>query len=276
LGKGDAAEREHLRHWLTVVPAGTLLVADAGFHGDGLAQAIVAAGASFLIRASGKDRWSIEGAPSVSAWTEGLVGRWPEVAPRQRQLPLRVRLIRIRGQQRRDGWLRTNVLEPGRLSAETAGRSYRWRWEKEGRFRTSQRTLGKVKLRSRTVRWVHREAEGAVRATPFLLAQGVRALASREASPPRGASSPEPPRCRPRPVLRVIRREIDRGRSPRQRGRFGQRWAAAPPEVRRRRTPKVKRRWPRRRDPKPSKPPQFLPRTEKHKALRAQLEREVT
>jgi hypothetical protein len=37
LGKGDAAEREHLRHLLTVLPAGTLLVADAGFNGYGLA-----------------------------------------------------------------------------------------------------------------------------------------------------------------------------------------------------------------------------------------------
>jgi hypothetical protein len=122
LGKGDAAEREHLRHLLTVLPAGTLLVADAGFNGYGLAQAIVAAGASFLIRASGKDSLYPEGAPSVAAWTEGIVWLWPEVAQRKRQPPLRVRLLRLRGRKRRDVWLLTNILEPGRLSAEAAGR----------------------------------------------------------------------------------------------------------------------------------------------------------
>lgn len=265
LGKGDAAEREHLRQLLTVLPAGTLLVADAGFNGYWLAQAIVAAGASFLIRASGKDSLYTEGATSVSAWAEGLVWLWPEVAQRKRQPPLPVRLIRLRGQKGRDVWLLTNVLEPGRLSAEAAGRYYRWRWENEGLFRTYQRTLGKVKLLSRTVRLVHREAEGALLATQLLLAQGVRALA-------RSGAPTEPQRCSPRQVLLAIRREIYGGRGRRPRGRFGQRLAEAKPEVRRRRRPKVKRRWPRRVDHQPTKPPRFLTLTDRHKALWAKLE----
>jgi hypothetical protein len=41
----------------------------------------------------------------VPAWAEGFVWLWPEVAQLQRQLPLRVRLIRIRGQKGRDVWL---------------------------------------------------------------------------------------------------------------------------------------------------------------------------
>lgn len=268
LGKGDAAEREHLQQLLPALPAGTLLVADAGFNGYWLAQAIVAAGAAFLIRASGKDSLYTEGATSARAWDEGTVWLWPEVAQRQRQLPLRVRLIRLRGKKRRDVWLLTNVLESGRLSAEAAGRYYRWRWENEGLFRTYKRTLGKVKLLSRTVRLVHREAEGALLATQLLLAQGVRAL------PPSGPPT-APQRCSPRQVLLVIRREIYGGRGRRSRGHFGQRLAEAKPEVRHRRTPKVKRRWPRRVDHKPTKPPRFLTLTDRHKALWAKLEREV-
>jgi hypothetical protein len=269
LGRGDAAEREHLRQLLTVLPARALLVADAGFNGYWLAQAMVTAGASFLIRVSGKDSLYTESAPSAQEWAEGIVFLWPEVAQRKRQPPLRVRLIRLRGKKRRDVWLLTNVLEPGRLAAEAAGRYYRWRWENEGLFRTYKRTLGKVKLLSRTVRLVHREAEGALLATQLLLAQGVRALA------PSGAPT-APQRCSPRQVLRVIRGEIYGGRGRRPRGSFGQRLAAAQPAVRRRRTPKVKRCWPRRVEHKPSKPPRFLTLRERQKALLAKLEREVT
>lgn len=268
LGKGDAAEREHLRQLLPTLPAGTLLVADAGFNGYWLAQAIVAAGAAFLIRVSGKDSLYTEAGASVPEWSEGTVWLWPEVAQRKRQLPLPVRLIRLRGKQGRDVWLLTNLRDPGRLSAAAAGRYYRWRWENEGLFRTYKRTLGKVKLLSRTVRLVHREAEGALLATQLLLAQGVRSLA------PSGPPT-EPQRCSPRQVLLVIREEIYGGRSQRRRGRFGQRLAEAKPEVRRRRTGKVKRRWPRRVDHKPTKPPRFLTLTDRHKALWAKLEREA-
>ncbi len=71
-----------------------------------------------------------------------------------------------------DVWLFTNVEDPKRLSVETAGTFYRWRWENEGFFRTYKRTLNKVKLMSRTVRSVHREAEASMIATQLLLCQG--------------------------------------------------------------------------------------------------------
>jgi hypothetical protein len=63
-----------------------------------------------------------------------------------------------------------------RLPRKSAGKFYRWRWRNEGLFRTSQRTLGKVKRMSRTVVQVHREAEGSLLATQLLLAQGTLAL----------------------------------------------------------------------------------------------------
>ena len=75
-----------------------------------------------------------------------------------------------------DVWLITNVLDALKLPRRTAGRFYRWRWRNEGLFRDYKRTLGKVKLMSRTVAQVHREAEGSLLATQLLLAQGALAL----------------------------------------------------------------------------------------------------
>src|SRR5207253_6443013 len=89
--------------------------------------------------------------------------------------PIPVRLLRIRG-QKVNVWLITNVLEAERLPRKTAGTFYRWRWRNEGLFRTYKRTLGKVKLLSRTVAQVHREMEGSLLAVQLLLAQGAVAL----------------------------------------------------------------------------------------------------
>jgi hypothetical protein len=49
-----------------------------------------------------------------------------------------------------------------------ASQFYRWRWESEGLFRTYKQTLKKVKLVSRTVKLVHREAEASLLAVQLL------------------------------------------------------------------------------------------------------------
>ena len=54
-------------------------------------------------------------------------------------------------------WLLTNV-SASQMSVARAALFYRLRWENEGLFRTYKRTLSKVHLVGRTVRWVHREA----------------------------------------------------------------------------------------------------------------------
>jgi len=51
LGRGTASERQHLHCLLKTLPASALVVADAGFSGYELAEAVLDAGASFLIRA---------------------------------------------------------------------------------------------------------------------------------------------------------------------------------------------------------------------------------
>jgi hypothetical protein len=261
LGKGYNRERSHLRALLATLPAATLVVADAGYNGYELAQAMTTAGVCFLIRMSGKDTLYTEQRVRLKRFKEGEVLLWPQDARRQGLPPLRVRLIRVCAQERRDVWLLTNVLDKQRLSATQAARYYRWRWENEGLFRTFKRTLAKVKLTSRTIRLIHREADAALLATQLLLAQGVLGISSRK----------RPQRCSLRKVLLLIRDVIMGKIGVRKKATFRKRLAKALREERQRTTAKVKRVWPRRVPHKPPKPPRFLKLTEKQKALAEKL-----
>jgi len=109
-----------------------------------------------------------------------------------------------------------------------------------------------MKLLSRTLREVHREAEASMIATQLLLVQGARAL-------PRAKAEEEPRvMCSPRKVLLEIRREL-RGRLAwRGRGRFSDRLKECCREKRTRTSAKAARSWPRRKDHKPPGPPTIL------------------
>lgn len=255
LGNGNACEREHLRRLLPTLPPQALVVADAGFNGHELARAIMAAGASYLIRMSAKVTLYAQESVDPVTFTDGTLLSWPQEIWQAGRGPLSCRLIRLRGRRTRKGnrhdvWLLTNILDPKRLTAEQAGRYYRQRWESEGLFRTYKRTLGKVKLQSRTVRLVHREVEGALLGTQLLLALGARAVGGAwndQAEAARRSSA--------RKVLRVIREEMTGGRLG---SAFGEKLARARREDRPRTSVKEKKRWPRRRPHKPPKPPRLL------------------
>jgi hypothetical protein len=265
VGKARASERDHARQLLRTLPRGALLVADAGFNGYGLAQDILAHGVSFLIRMSAKVTLLAEQLPSPRAH-EALVWYWPEKDREAGRPPLRARLLRLRGKKRRqDVWLLTNVLDRERLPHALASQLYRWRWENEGLFRTYKRTLHKVKLLGRSVRLVHREAEGSLLALQLLLAQGALGLAARTGAGAAKAAE----RCSPRQVLLEIRREIYGAAAGRRRS-FGHRLRRAGRAQRPRTSAKEKRRWPRpNRNHKPPRPPKIreLNRTEKRALL---------
>lgn len=263
LGKGYSRERDHLRLLLPTLPAAALVVADAGFNGYELSRAITAAGVSFLIRMSGKDRLYTEERIGLRRFREGVVLLWPKEAQKNNLPPLRVRLLRIRADKKRDVWLLTNVMDAQRLPVSMAARYYRWRWENEGLFRTFKHTLAKVRLASRTVRDIHREAEGALLATQLLLAQGEYGV--------RAGSSQSAGRCSPRKVLLVIRAVIVGKIGIRQRRVFQKRLAKALREDRQRTSSKVSRAWPQRVPHKPPKPPRFLMLTDEQKELAHQL-----
>jgi hypothetical protein len=253
LGTGNANEREHLRLLVDTLPGGALLVADAGYVGYQLLAGLQAAGLAFLVRLSSRAPLYVPDKSTLKKYREGVVYYWPQNVQKQDLPPLPVRLWRIRG-EKGDVWLITNVLDEKRLPRRTAGKFYRWRWRNEGLFRTYKRTLGKVKLMSRTVAGVHREAEGSLLATQLLLAQGALALPS-----PRTGKVVLPSA---RKVVLEIRTEIRNVTGmylgPRQAKTYAERLAQAHWQERRQRSRKIRRRWPGRQDHKPPGPPQIL------------------
>ena len=84
-------------------------------------------------------------------------------------------------------------------------RASRWRWESEGFFRTYKRTLNMVKLRSRTVALLHREAEGSLLATQLLPAMVAESLPAASAG-----------KVSPRQAVKEIRREFQKLTVPRR------------------------------------------------------------
>jgi hypothetical protein len=259
LGKGTASERDHLQRLVPTLPAGALVVADAGYVGFDLSKALMEVPVSFLIRLSSTVRLYTTEGQELETWREGEVYYWPGKEQKAQRPPLALRLLRVRSPERKvDVWLLTNVMESERLSVETAGKFYKMRWANEGLFRTYKRTLRKVKLQSHSVALLHREAEGSLLALQLLLAQGTWGLAV--VARARSAA------CSPRAVLREIRKEIV-GRRTRGQGSYAQRLSRTGREQRLRKSSKEKRAWPRRKPHKPPNPPKILKLSDAQKAL---------
>jgi hypothetical protein len=262
LGRGTAAEQDHLRHLLGTLAPEALVVCDAAYMGYELVRAIVAARRSFLFRMSSKVHLYTLDEVALEDWTEGPVLYWPEYAQRKGLAPLPCRLIRVpaRGRARHDVWLLTDVLDPARLSAATAARFYRWRWRNEGVFRIYKRVINKVKLSSRTVGLVHREAELSLLATQLLLAHADLAL--------RGETEAVvgEPVISPRQVLIEIRREMQ-GIAKRRVRSYRDRLGDCRAEDRKQTSPKASRQWPRRKPHKPPRPPVLHTLNEQQKIL---------
>lgn len=264
VGKGTANEQHHLQRLLPTLPTHALVVADAAFGHYLLAWSILMAGASFLLRLSSGVTLYTEHWRPLSRWREGTVLFWPRWAWREGLHPLKARLIRVRSRTKRaDVWLLTDVRSRQVLPASTAARFYRMRWENEGLFRTFKQTLRKVKLASRTVRLVHREAEAALLAVQLLLAQGTWALATTGQAEAVVSA---------RQVVVEIRREIHAGLGPRQRRTFFTRLTQAQRERRQRTSGKVRYRHPGRRDHRPPQPPKLRKLRPELKALICWLE----
>lgn len=249
IGKANASERDHLERLLPTLPAGALVVTDAGYWGVRLARVLLGAGVDFLMRVGSQTKLYVARVPD-DGWSDGTVLLWPEGEQRGQRLPLSVRLIRLHDARKKvDVWLLTNVLQPGRLSVATAAQFYRMRWENEGFFRTYKRTLKMVKLSSRTVALLHREIEGSLLAVQLLLSQGVWA---------RATLSAKQVRCSPRQLLLAIRQEIREAHQQRGRGGYRARLGGAGREDRpHRKSAKMKRQWPARQDHQPPKPPEL-------------------
>lgn len=259
LGKGTADERAHLRQMLDLLPPQALIVADAAYMGYDLARQILAGGFSFLWRLSSRvNLYTLEEKP-LDEWDEGVVYYWPKHAQEKGLPPVTCRLIRIRARKKKDDvWLITNILEPTRLPLATASQFYRWRWRNEGVFRTYKRTVKKLKLSSRTVRLIHCEAEGSLLALQVLLAHADLML-RREGTEGRPVISP-------RKVLLEIRKEIT-SNTGRRNPSYAKRLEQCRAETRQQKSPKARRKWPRRKPHKSPAPPHLLTLTSEQKAI---------
>jgi hypothetical protein len=259
LGQGSASELVHLKHLLGVLPPLALLVADAAYLDHALYVALRAP-RSFLIRMSSRAYLYVTKDVPLPRWKEGVVYYWRQHVQERGGEPLQLRLLRIPG-RKVDVWLLTNVLDKKRLGRKLAGQLYRWRWRKEGLFRTYKRIVNKVKLSSRSVRLVHRQAESSLLAVQLLLAQGLQAV--------RRGQGGEFMACSARKVLVAMRQEIVRvigqGLGPRQWQDYQRRLEQATVEQRQRTSKKERRVWPRRTPHKPPKPPRMRVLTEEEK-----------
>ncbi len=258
LGGPRASEPGDLVHLLASLPRAALIVTDAGYVGFALLQRLVAARRWFLIRLNANAPLYTAERVAFSRQREGLAYYWPQQAQADRQAPVAVRVLRLRGKRgagkrQADVWLMTNVLDAAQLPLATASKFYRWRWRNEGLFRTYKRTLRKVKLLGRSVAQVHREAEGSLLAVQLLLAQGILA------APRVGLIEQRPVSARQ--VLLEIRAEIRNGAGSylarRRQPSYRARVARMRLDRRRHRRNQVRRRWPARKNHKPPKPPRI-------------------
>ncbi|MGH7193755.1 MAG: IS4 family transposase, partial [Candidatus Saccharimonadales bacterium] len=147
-GPGTDSERRHLEDMLDDLPAGSLIVADAGFCGYRLCHNILKRGHSFLLRVGSNVTLLSELGYHVEQQGD-LVYLWPEEF--RDQPPLTLRLITLkRGTQ--TSYLLTDVLAAAELSAEDAAALYEMRWGVEVGYRSYKQTLDRRTMKSRTPR----------------------------------------------------------------------------------------------------------------------------
>jgi hypothetical protein len=144
IGPGTASERGHLRDMLGDLPAGALVLADAGFAGYDVARAILASGRHFLIRVGGNVRL-LTGLGFAAAERADTVYLWPQ--DRRSQPPLVLRRI-VAGAGAKAVHLLTSVVDAAALTADEAAVLYRLRWAAEVGFRSIKQTLQRRRLRS--------------------------------------------------------------------------------------------------------------------------------
>ncbi len=122
-GGGKEAERNHLRQMIGALPAGALLLADAGFTGYELLKELMGRGHGFVIRAGANVRLLKKLGFAVREH-DGIVYLWP--LEHRGQEPLVLRLVVVHD-RRRPVFLLTNILEESRLSDRQAAAMYRRR-----------------------------------------------------------------------------------------------------------------------------------------------------
>jgi hypothetical protein len=145
-GPSDSSERGHFQEMLDSVPAGSLLVADAGFVGYDLWKTVLAAGHQLLVRV-GSNVKLLKKLGYVHEH-DGLVYLWPDRQAKKRLPPLVLRLVVVTSAARKPVYLVTSVKSQTQLSDGQMAAIYRKRWGIEVYYRHCKQTFARRKLRS--------------------------------------------------------------------------------------------------------------------------------
>lgn len=259
-GPGTDAERGHLRSMLGTLPAGALLVADAGFTGFDLLRALLEQGLSFLIRV-GANVTLLKDLGLEVAIDGDTVWLWPQ--NKRDEQPLKLRLIRLQRGSGSSGemCLLTNVFDRERLSDQTAATFYHMRWGVEVFFRSFKQTLQQRKMRSQAPESALLELHWALVALLLLGLMSVEALV---------AAGHDPLGLSVAMALRVVRLSMQTPRRWRRRGDLRVLLAKAVKDGYRRRGSKKARDWPHKKRESPPGVPKIrkATRNERSRAQR--------
>jgi Transposase DDE domain len=164
-GPGTSSERRQLIDLLPLLPAFSMLVADAGFVGYDLLKTILSTDRSFLIRVG--SNVSLLQKLGYCCEKNDTVYLWPAYdrrtsTRRQRSAPLVLRLIRVHQPGKKTICLLTNVAHASKLSSRSARMLYEMRWGVEVFFRSLKQQLQHRKLRSKAPKQAALELHWAV------------------------------------------------------------------------------------------------------------------
>jgi hypothetical protein len=180
--RGDASEKQHLVDMVAQLPPQCLLLADGNFVGYRIWHAIAQQRRDFLIRVGGNVHLLSKLWPDAAIGrTRDLVYAWPQ-SMRHTCPPLVLRLIRV-GKGASRVYLLTNVLDSRRLPRKVAGKIYRLRWGAELFYRAFKRTMGFVKLKSKSSWRARVELEWALMACCIMTIIGINAMCRRRVDP---------------------------------------------------------------------------------------------
>lgn len=193
-GDGEPTQFMNMLHLL---PSQAMLLADAGFVGYRMMEAMYHRGNSFIIRVGANctliqklGYYIHENNQTVYLWPLAKQGRGggknrrylPKNLSRVHP-PLVLRLIELKDAKGRPVFLLTNVLDRKLLSDHAAENFYRMRWGIEVMWRDLKQTLSHCKLLSKTPKRVEVELDWALAGLCMLQLLGISQLIQQKKSP---------------------------------------------------------------------------------------------
>ena len=144
-GRSDSSERAHLLEMIPILPAESLVTADAGFVGYNYWTALLDTGHPFVIRV-GSNVKLLKKLGYVKE-RQGLVYLWPDAVAAKGIPPLVLRLVVVQA-GKHPVYLVASILNSTELPDCMVANIYRLRWGVEVYYRNFKQTFERRKLRS--------------------------------------------------------------------------------------------------------------------------------